>query len=319
MTTTSSTTKRRFSGVYPVLYAYFDASGQIDHGAMRMQVEHCIEQGAHGITVLGLVTEVHRMNESERREVVEIVGAALQGRLPYAVTIAEPNVEAQVATAAHAKANGADWVILQPPPGAGHNDAVLARHFSDVAEAIELPVAVQNNPVNLASAMSPDALAALVRSQPNITLLKAEGWSVDIARVIEACDGEVDAFGGHGGVEFLSLLRSGGRGLIPAPDCLALQAAMFDALTSGEAERIEVAERVHKEILPLIVFMTRSLAGILTYGKRLMAERLGLLEVHDRAPSASPTAFGLAEMRRVQADVRTAEGRCLERLRGSAR
>jgi 4-hydroxy-tetrahydrodipicolinate synthase len=314
----ASPTRRRFSGVYPVLYAFFDAAGRLDRAAMTAQVEHCVGAGAHGITVLGLVTEVNRMNEAERREVVAVVGDALAGRLPYAVTIGEPTVEGQVEFAAFAKANGADWVILQPPPGAGLADDELARHFGRVADAIELPVAIQNNPVNLASSMTPDGLAALVCAHANITLLKAEGWSVDIARVIAACDGEVDAFGGHGGLEFLSLLRSGGRGLIPAPDAVALQAGIFDAFESGDPQRIAVAERVHKEILPLVVFMTRSVQGILTYGKRMMAKRLGLSAVHDRAPLAPPTAFGVEEAERALAGVLAAEREWLAALRGGA-
>ena len=317
--TTKHKQRRRFAGVYPVLYAFFDATGRLDHRAMQQQVEHCIDAGAHGITVLGLVTEVNRMNEGERREVVEVVNDALHGRLPYAVTIGEPTPAAQIAFAAHATAHGADWVILQPPPGAGLKDDELARHFGRVADAIDVPVAIQNNPVNLASAMSPDGLVALVRAHENITLLKAEGWSVDIARVIEACEGTVDAFGGHGGLEFVSLLRSGGRGLIPAPDCVALQAGIFDAFESGDPERIEVAERVHKEILPLIVLMTRSLPGLITYGKRLMAQRLGLPAVHDRAPVPAPTAFGMAEVDRVFKDVLAAERRWLVPLRSEPR
>jgi 2-keto-3-deoxy-L-arabinonate dehydratase len=308
--------RRRFAGVYPVLYAFFDASGKLDRQAMRQQVEHCIDAGAHGITVLGLVTEVNRMNERERREVVEVVGDALRGRVPYAVTIGDPTAEAQIASAAHARSHGADWVILQPPGGAGLRDDELAAHFGRVADAIDLPAGIQNNPVNLASSMSPDALARTVRRHENITLLKAEGWSIDIARVIEACEGEVDVFGGHGGLEFLSLLRAGGRGLIPAPDCVALQAGMFEALQSNDARRIAVAERVHKEILPLVVLMTRSVGGIITYGKRIMARRLGLPAVHDRPPVPSVTAFGLAETERVFQDVLAAQEQWLGALRG---
>lgn len=314
----SDATARGFAGVYPVLYAFFDRDGALDPQAMERQVEHCVEQGAHGITVLGLVTEVHKLATAERRDLVALVGRLLRGRLPYAVTIAEPEVASQLDFAAHARACGADWVILQPPPGSGHTDEALAQHFRRVADGAGMPVAVQNNPVNLASAMSPEALARLVRSHPNIRILKAEGWSVDIARVIEACEGQVAVFGGHGGLEYLSLLRSGGRGLIPAPDCLALQAAMHEAYTSGDPARRAAAERVHKEILPLVVLMTRSLAGILTYGKRVMARRLGLGAVHDRAPSVVPTRFGLAETERVLADVLEAETRWLPALRGQA-
>lgn len=307
-------TQRRFRGVYPVLYAFFDAQARLDHAAMRAQVEHCIETGAHGVMVLGLVTEVHRMTTAERQEVVEVVGAAIAGRVPYAVTIAEQDPAAQIAFARMAAAMRADWVILQPPPGKGHTEADLHRHFGAIADGLAMPVAIQNNPVNLDSALSPDGLIALVRAHANITLLKAEGWSVDIARVLAAFEGGIDAFGGHGGLEFVSLIRSGGAGLIPAPDCLAAQVAIFEGLTSPNPEAVALAERLHKEILPLIVFMTRGVPGILCYGKRLMALRLGLAQVFDRSPALTPTAFGLAEMHRLLADAQRAEATLLPEL-----
>ncbi|MFZ4531114.1 MAG: dihydrodipicolinate synthase family protein [Alsobacter sp.] len=305
------TERRRFRGVYPVLYALFDAAGQLDRNAMAAQVEHCVAAGAHGVMVLGLVTEVHKMDEAGRRGVVSMVGELVAGRVPYAVTIGEPDIDGQVAFAKFARAQGADWVILQPPPGIGHTESDLARHFGAVADRLDMPVAIQNNPVNLASAMSADGLVTLLRAHPNIRLLKAEGWSVDIARVIAALNGEVDAFGGHGGLEFVSLIESGGAGLIPAPDCLALQVFMFEALTSGDPARVAQARAVHKEILPLVVFMTRSIPGLLCYGKRLMARRLGLAEVHDLQPALTPSAFGLAQMARLLGDIQAAERRYL--------
>jgi 2-keto-3-deoxy-L-arabinonate dehydratase len=307
--------RRRFRGVYPVLYAFFDRDGRLDHAAMRTQVEHCIAACAHGVMVLGLVTEVHKMTTAERQEVVEVVGACIAGRVPYAVTVAEQDPAAQISFARMAKSNGADWVILQPPPGKDHSEEDLQRHFGTIADALDLPVAIQNNPVNLDSALSPDGLIGLLKRHPNISLLKAEGWSVDIAKVLSGLDGNVDAFGGHGGLEFISLIRSGGAGLIPAPDCLAIQVAMYEALTSGDAAAVALAERLHHGILPLIVFMTRSIPGLLCYGKRVMAKRLGFFEVFDRAPALAPTAFGLAEMERVYADVLAAEMTLLPELR----
>ena len=51
-------------------------------------------------------------------------------------------------------------------------------------------------------------------------------------------------------------------------------------------------------MLPLIVFMTRGVPTLLTYGKRLMARRLGLPVPQDRAPATLPTPFGIAETER---------------------
>ena len=305
------TVARRFSGIYPILYAFFDKCGRIDADAMRRQVEHCIAQGAHGIAVLGLVTEVNKLDVNERRGIVDLVGAAINGRIPYAVTVGEPSVQGQIAFARHAKAAGADWVILQPPAARGGGETELIRFFGMVADALDMPAAVQNNPVNLDVFLSPQSLIALNRSHPNISLLKGEGFSVDIERVIEGTGGAMDVFGGHGGIEFMALLRSGGRGLIPAPDCLALQVRLYNLWMQGTPQAQADAERIHREVLPLIVFMTQGIPSLLAYGKRLFAERAGIPLGEARAPSAGVTPFGLSEVKRFIADLEQAEARFL--------
>lgn len=295
-----------FSGIYPVLYAFYGADGRLSRELMAKEVEYCIGAGAHGLMVLGLVTEVHKMETAERLQLVEMVGELIAGRVPYAVTIGELTVAAQVDFARRARAAGADWVILQPPAQPDISEAELLVFFGRVADALDVPVAVQNNPVNLVVSLTPDALVTLNRNHPNISILKGEGFSVDIARVIEGTDGAMRVFGGHGGIEFMSLLRSGGAGLIPAPDFLKPQVAIFKLWQQGTPATIAEAERLHREILPAIVFMSRSIPALLCYGKRLFAAQAALGEPVDRAPAIEPTAFGLAETERFRHDIANA-------------
>ena len=67
-----------FQGVYPVLYAFHQRDGSLDHAAMRIQVEHCLANGAHGLMALGLITEVGKHSTAERHEIVGSVAGALQ-------------------------------------------------------------------------------------------------------------------------------------------------------------------------------------------------------------------------------------------------
>ncbi len=293
-------------GIYPILYAFWGEDGALDEAAMAAQVEHCISAGAHGIAVLGLVTEVHKMDVAERLHLVEVVGARIGGRVPYAVTVAEPSTRGQIAFSRAAARAGADWVILQPPPIKGTSQADLIRFFGTVADALSIDVAVQNNPVNLDVSLSAAGLIDLHRAHPNIRLLKGEGWSVDIDRVIDGSGGAFAVFGGHGGIEFPALLRSGGAGLIPAPDFLDAQVKMYALWRAGrEAEALEV----HRALLPAIVFMSRSVPGMLCYGKRLFARRAGIEIDAERAPALEPTPFGIKQIEGFAADIEAAASR----------
>jgi dihydrodipicolinate synthase/N-acetylneuraminate lyase len=112
-----------------------------------------------------------------------------------------------------------------------------------------------------------------------------------IAQLIEDTAGAFRVFNGRGGLELPDNLRAGCVGMIPAPECFDVQVQIFEAIRAG---RDDEAERLYREILPLITFMMSSLDTFVCYGKRITARRLGIADVHDRAPCQHPGAFGLA-------------------------
>ena len=99
-------------GIYPMLYAFFDAHGALDRHAARRQVQACVNNGAHGVAMLGLGTEVNKLSDSERRQLLDWVAEELDTRLPLAVTVNAPTIKAQVEFARFARSRGASWVIL---------------------------------------------------------------------------------------------------------------------------------------------------------------------------------------------------------------
>jgi 2-keto-3-deoxy-L-arabinonate dehydratase len=277
-------------GIYPMLYAFFNRQGDLDRQATRRQVRAFIDNGAHGMAVLGLGTEVNKLSDGERRQLVDWVAEELAGRLPLAITVNAPTVDAQVEFAKFAQSRGASWVILQPPPDRGVPEDFFIRFFGAVADRVELPVAIQNAPEYLGVGLTPAGVKALARNHPNFRILKGEGPALTIRLVIEEAGDSVSVFNGRGGLELIDNLRAGCAGMIPASDTFDRQARIFDLLREGaEAE----AELLYCEVLPAIVFIMQSLDTLHTYGKRIAAMRLGLGEVYDRAPALRPDAFGL--------------------------
>jgi 4-hydroxy-tetrahydrodipicolinate synthase len=285
-----------FHGVYPILYSFFDEHGELDRDAMRLQVEACVKGGAHGIAVMGLATEVGKLDVNERRRVIEWVGEAIDGRLPYAVTVGEGSVSGQIEFVRAAQAEKADWVILQPPAIAGVPESEYVRFLGDVADKSELPVAVQNAPGLMATSLSNHGLKQLNRQHPNVCLLKGEGPATYLKQLMEETEGTFDIFGGLAGIQFPDSLRAGCVGMIPAADLFDPQVRIYQLMRQATPEAIAEAERLHRELLPLIVFMMSSVENFIAYGKHLMAKRLGLKNGKARQPSVPVTDFGLQIM-----------------------
>jgi len=288
--------KNNFHGVYPILYSFFDDRGELDRDAMERQVEGCVAGGAHGIAVMGLATEVGKLDVNERRTIIDWVGEAINGRVPYAVTVGEGSVSGQIAFVKAAQAVGADWVILQPPAIAGVPEAEYVRFLGDVADKSELPLAVQNAPGLMATSLSNHGLKELNRQHPNVCLLKGEGPATYLKQLMDDTDGAFAIFGGMAGIQFPDSLRAGCVGMIPAADLFDPQVKIYELMRQGTPEAIAEAERLHKELLPLIVFMMSSVENFIAYGKYLLAKRLGLHAGNARQPSVPVTEFGLQIM-----------------------
>jgi len=293
-----------------MLYAFWREDGTLDEAAMERQVEHVVEAGADGVAVLGLVTESHRLDASERLQIVAVVAGFLAGRLPLSVTVTGESVEEQRAFAGAAREAGADWLIFQPPLRRKVDGDALIAFFAALADGVDCALGIQNNPEHLANAFDAEGLMRLHRAVPAITVVKAEGPVVGVEPLIAATAGELASFGGHGGIEHTRLLRAGAQGLIPAPDCLPLQVRIQRLWERGAPGDHAEAEAIEAALLPLIVFTNRSIDVILTYGRQFMARRLGLPETFERF-GRPPTAFGLVEMDRLFREHSDAEARFL--------
>jgi 4-hydroxy-tetrahydrodipicolinate synthase len=291
-----------FHGIYPMIYAFFGPDGKLDRTAMRRQIDAYVASGVHGVAILGIVTEFNKLDVNERRTIIEWTAEDLGGRLPLAVTVNEASVPGQIEIARLAAAVKANWVILQPPVIRNVPESELVSFLGKVADASKLPVAIQNNPVNLDVWLSAGALKTLNRNHPNVTLLKGEGPIDYVRRLIEDTDGVFTVFNGRGGLELPGSVRLGCAGLIPAPEVCDVLARVFDLLKSGNSDA-EEAERLHAGILPLLTYVMASPEHMLCYGKRLFASRIGITDVHPRHPCVMPTPFGEETVRRYAANL----------------
>lgn len=277
-----------FTGVNCVLFALFDATGQLDRTAMAAQVSYVQRARADGVVVLGLATEVSKLTFQERCDIVHWARADAPD-LPLGVTISGNSVAEQQALINVAEAADANWLILQPPLAGSYAATEYVNFFAEVGQATKLPFAIQNAPQYLGRSLSGDDIAALKARCPGFTMIKSETGPMDLAALVARQGDTLTVMNGRGGLEMTDCLRAGCKGFIVAPDVLPGVLRCWAAWQSGD---VAAAEAAYAAFLPAAIFGMQSLETLSCYGKRVFGLRAGIT-IHDRAPAMRPDAFGL--------------------------
>jgi 2-keto-3-deoxy-L-arabinonate dehydratase len=280
--------KTAFTGVHCVLFALFDAGGQLDRSAMVNQVAYVREAGAAGVVVLGLATEVGKLTFQERCDIIRWARADAPV-MPLGVTISGNSVAEQQALIRLAETAGADWLILQPPLAGTYAASEYVNFFAEVGQSTTLPFAIQNAPQYLGRSLSGDDIAALKARCPSFTMIKSETGPMDLAALVARQRDSLIVMNGRGGLEMTDCLRAGCKGFIVAPDVLPGVLRCWAAWQSGDVVATEAA---YAAFLPAAIFGMQSLETLACYGKRIFGLRAGIA-IHDRAPAMRPDAFGL--------------------------
>lgn len=280
-------TAKVFPGIHCVFYALFDADERLDRHAMAAQAAYVRRQGADGITVLGLATEVAKLTFGERESIIRWARADVPD-LPLSVTIAGNSVTEQLALIAVAEKAGADWLILQPPIAGVYGAAEYVDFFARVGGATRLPFAVQNAPQYLGRSLSDDDIVQLRARCPGFTQIKSETGAADLQALIARVGHDIAVLNGRGGLEMTDCLRAGVQGFIVAPDVLPGVLRCWQAWQAGDPVRAEAA---YAAFLPAALFGMQSLEHLICYGKRIFGQRADIT-IHDRAPALRPSDFG---------------------------
>ena len=144
-------------GIIAMLVTPFTKDYQLDEGALRAEVDWCIQQGANGIVATPSIGEFLHLSEAER---VQAFGVTLdQARthtelITVAMTSGATTLEAlKFAKIASEMGYAAQQLI--PPYYWRCGEAEVYRHYQMVAEAGHLPVVVYHNPALSKFTMSP--------------------------------------------------------------------------------------------------------------------------------------------------------------------
>jgi 4-hydroxy-tetrahydrodipicolinate synthase len=239
-----------WSGVFPAATTQFDAALEVDLTATRGVQKTLLEEGVHGLVLMGTVGEGNSLSAEEKRSVLQGAVAVAEGRVPVIAGVSEFTTAAAVRFARDAERIGATGLMVLPAMVYVPTPAELEYHFRAVAAATGLPIMLYNNPpcyrVNI-------ELATLARLAEVPTIVALKESAPDPRRFTDLINAFGERFTLFAGLDDLVFegMTLGAKGWVsgltnafPAESLL-----LYEALRTGNLER---ARSIYRWFMPLL-------------------------------------------------------------------
>ncbi len=160
-------------GIFPPIATIFDATGNVDTGAISANVTRLMATPLAGVLALGSNGEAGLLDDEEGDQVAEAARAAVPADRVLLVGVGRESTVASTAAARRAADLGADAVLVRPPSYyRSHVSAdALVAHFRQIADVSPVPVVLYNLPGPTGVTLTPAMVASLSAHQ-NILGLK---------------------------------------------------------------------------------------------------------------------------------------------------
>lgn len=239
-----------WAGVFPAATTQFDTNLALDLPATQKVQQALLDDGVHGLVLMGTVGEGNSLRAEEKRSVLKGAIEVANGKVPVVAGVSELTTTAAIEFVRDAERLGADGFMVLPAMVYVPKPAELEYHFRAIAKATGLPIMLYNNPPSYRVNIDLDTLGRLA-DLPNVVSIKESAPdSRRFTDIINAYGDRFVLFAGLDDVAFegLTLGAKGWvSGLTNAFPRESLE--LYAALKAGNLER---ALKIYRWFMPLL-------------------------------------------------------------------
>lgn len=264
---------RNLAGVLAIAHTPFTDADEIDAAALKRSVDWAFSIGADGLGT-GMVSETLKLTTEERLALPKMLVEFAAGRGPVFAAVGAESTKQTVYFSNEAERAGCDAVMAVPPITGRTNETHLVDHFRAIADAIAIPVIVQDASGYVGQAIPTGVYVKLLeRYGPEKIVFKPEAApnGPNISALRDATGGRARIFEGSGGVFLIDSYRRGIAGTMPGMDLLDGIVKLWQALARGDED---TAYRIYFPICAIVSLQLQAgLDGFLAIEKHLMVKR----------------------------------------------
>jgi 4-hydroxy-tetrahydrodipicolinate synthase len=199
-------------GIYTALVTPFK-DYSLDEESLKQLIDFQLRAGVDGIVPCGTTGESATLSYEEHEKVVEITVKQVNGAVKVIAGTGSNSTQETIELTAGAKKVGADMCLLTTPYYNKPTQEGLYRHFTKVAEEVEIPLILYNIPGRTGINMAPETVARLAEV-PNIVGIKeASGSLIQAAEIYRLTKGKFVILSGDDNL-FLPMMSVGAVGVI---------------------------------------------------------------------------------------------------------
>jgi 4-hydroxy-tetrahydrodipicolinate synthase len=238
-----------FKGVFTALVTPFEQDGSIDERRLRELVEAQIKGGVAGLVPVGTTGESPTVDHRENIEIIRIVIEQANGRVPVIAGTGSNSTQEAIEMTARAKELGADASLQVAPYYNKPSQEGFYRHFTAIADAVDLPMIVYNIPGRTGKNIENETMLRLA-GHPNIVGVKeASGNFTQVMELIERKPASFSLLSGDDNL-LLPIAALGGDGVISVASNLVPE-MMVELTNECLAGNMANARALHYRLLPL--------------------------------------------------------------------
>ncbi len=200
-------------GSIVALITPFNEDGSINYEKLRELILWHIEEGTDGICVLGTTAETPALSVSEGDKIVEIAIKTANKKIPIIVGSGSNNTMVAKEQSIKYENMGADGLLVITPYYNKTNKAGMIHHFTDIADAVSIPVILYNVPGRTGCSLTYDALKVLSQHK-NIVGIKEASGDISLVSKIGRLTGDDFAMYSGNDDMIIPLMSVGGSGVI---------------------------------------------------------------------------------------------------------
>ena len=285
------------TGVCTITLTPFTEGGDVDLESIDSLAELYLDSGVFGLTILGIMGEAHKLSDVERSMVVGRYIEAARDRVPVVVGCSAVATKVTVERAREAETAGAAAIMVAPPNNVRNLDLVF-EHYRRVAEAVSVPVVVQDEPVNTGVVMPAPFIARVINEIEGCRYIKLEEapTTIKITNLIEKIedpDKRAGIFGGLGGMYFYEELARGAVGIMTGFAYQEILVRTYELFSEGRGRE---AREYFFRYLPLVRFEAQLGVGGVGIRKEVFKMRGAISSSHVRFPAPALDEETLREL-----------------------